>query len=511
MIKMHNAPRWIAVAALTVLSACAGNDPLLEGPRRLGEKTQAERSPDLSRLTSEAVNFFREKPVTILETDGKNQFALAADPGEKVPEVVVGEINATPMQFGPLLDQIAEKVGMSWRISGVGADDLMTRNVYFVQRSDALLEDVLEELSQITNAFIRVKGDRIIVSQEELFMARVPRMSGSQKILTLGLANLGATEIFQDDLSGTVSFRATRPVREAAQRLMTSMESGRDMIVYDFWLIDRSLRDSSGLGVDLAVEGALGDFNIGVSGVSDVVSTLGGGSPITAMVSTTMGGFDIASALTFLRALGDTETLARPTISLLSGTTSTFRTGQTESYIRSTEVVATSGDTTTSGTTVQDLETGIAIGLAGAYNSGVISTDFEIVVSELLEYQEFDTGSEKLRLPKTSQREMKAHLEARPGDVMVLGGIIRDQEMRTGRDIVGLGVPTGRSAESVKTETIILVRPRLVQIRPREGVQGAPADRIAVDVSSIPRRDNAAAAVVEEEEKIRDIIAALDE
>jgi hypothetical protein len=53
-----------------------------------------------------------------------------------------------------------------------------------------------------------------------------------------------------------------------------------------------------------------------------------------------------------------------------------------------------------------------------------------------------------------------------------LGGIIRDRQDKTQRNLGATDIPTNRMAQSQKTETLIFVRPRLVQIRPtgRSGV-----------------------------------------
>lgn len=83
---------------------------------------------------------------------------------------------------------------MSWRIAGPQKDTLLKQPIYFVQRSESLLKTVLDELSELSDAFYRVEGDRIIFSQDRLFVARVPRMADSQDILVSGLGSLGATE-----------------------------------------------------------------------------------------------------------------------------------------------------------------------------------------------------------------------------------------------------------------------------------------------------------------------------
>ncbi len=407
---------------MTALTACSGTGLPTSGEfKRIGNQSFSERSPNSRRTANDAVNFFAEAPVTRLETGGSNSFSLTSELGQEVPNVTVGAINAAPMEFGALLNQVAEQARMSWRIAGPQKDTLLKQPIYFVQRSESLLKTVLDELSELSDAFYRVEGDRIIFSQDRLFVARVPRMADSQDILVSGLGSLGATEVFADELSGTVTFRATRPVYTGVKRLMHSLEQGRDMIVYDFWIIDRNITDTAAAGVDLSIEGLAslaaditgGDLTIGGTGL--VEGMVGGGSN-GGFISGNLGGIGVEATTKFLRSLGETETVARPTVSMLSGGNSAFFSGEKSEYIRSINTSESDdGTTSSSGTDVRSLDTGVQIDVAGSHNSGVISTAFTLDISELIAFEEFDTGSVNLKLPKTASRTMDVHLEARPG------------------------------------------------------------------------------------------------
>lgn len=504
---------WRLAAAVTlsgVLAACSGSGlPGRDEFSRLGERDIGESPENLTR--QDAINFLAEAAVTRLETGDSSAFRLTTKRGHAVPRVPIGQINAAPLPFGVLLNQIAEQAGMSWRISGPGKDLLMEEEVFLVQRSETLLKSVLDNLSELTNAFYRINGDRIVFSKDRLFVVRVPRMAHSQEVFVDGLENLGAEEVFSDELSGTVSFRAARPVYRAVKRLMTSFEKGRDMIVYDFWLIDRDISDNSALGADFKIGdlGGLGsDVNEGEIGVggSSVVENLFSDGSDRGFISGNLGDVSVDVAANFLRALGETETISRPTVSMLSGGESSFSSGEKFEYIRSVNTTATEGGTTSSGTDVRSLEIGVEINVSGSHNSGVISTLFELDVSELLEFQEFDTGEVTLRLPRTSQRVLDARLEARPGDVMVLGGIIRDRQEINRNEIVGTGIPTQLGKSGGKTETVVLVRPRLVQIRPARESGGPDSAIVEEGVHRPPPEEAPVTDIIEEGARAKSLI-----
>jgi len=218
-----------------------------------------------------------------------------------------------------------------------------------------------------------------------------------------------------------------------------------------------------------------------------------------------LGSISVEATARFLRSLGETETVARPTISMLSGSDSSFSSGEKSEYIRSVSAAATDG-VTSSGTDVRTLETGVEISVTGAHNAGVISTDFEIDISELIAFEEFDTGEVTLRLPRTAQRVLDAHLEARPGDVMVLGGIIRERDERSSEEIVGTGIPTQRGKAATRTETIILVRPRLVQIRPTRGASETGRTEVEPGVNEIAPEANPITGVIDDEARARTVL-----
>lgn len=454
----------LALAAALAVSGCT-SEPLREPIQAIGDRDISRRTPD-SRLSREdALNFFREKPVTVMQTDASQQFQLKTEIGGAVPRVSVERLNAAPMRFPEILAQIGEQVGMSWTITGDERDALLNREVYYVQRNETMLETVLEELSKSTNSFYRIDGDRIVFEQSRSFTTSIPRFAGSQDIIRAGIESLGAENVFVDSITGAMTFRADRRAYHAILDLMRSFQAGRDMIVYDFWVIDRTLRDSAGAGISVSLSRDELSSSLGNIGALDTLEA----SPDGLTFQGNLGNLDVEATLNFIRALGQAETVARPTISMLSGSSAEFNSGEKYQYIRSVEKEQSTNsdnDSATSRTDVRDLETGVQIAVAGAHNAGVISSDLDIDLRDLIEFRDYDTGELTLQLPRTSERTINTQIEARPGDVMIIGGIIRDRQDKNQRNVLATDIPTSRTAQSIKTETIILVRPRLVQIRP---------------------------------------------
>lgn len=461
-----------ALVLLAMLGACTA--PALQtSPQSLADRDISQRTPDSRLMRQDAANFFREKPVTQLQIDASQQFQLKTDIGGAVPRVSVQKLNAAPMRFPDILAQIGEQVGMSWSITGDAREDLLTRDVYYVQRNETMLENVLEELSKSTNSFYRIDGDRIVFEQVRSFTTSIPRFADSQTIIRQGIESLGATNVFVDSVTGTMTFRADRRSYHAIVDLMESFQAGRDMIVYDFWIIDRVLRDNAGAGIEATISRNEVSAVLGSNG-ENLEAIDSGADNVTFQGN--LGNLGIEATLRLVRALGQAETVARPTLTMLSGSEASFQSGENFEYIRSirTPDAADNGAAAATGTTtdVRSLETGVRIDVKGSHNAGVVSTDLNIDLTDLIEFRNFDTEQVTLQLPRTSEREIQTQLEARPGDVMILGGIIRDRQEKSQRNLGATDVPSNRIAQSTKTETLILVRPRVVQIRPtgRTGV-----------------------------------------
>ena len=552
VIKKISAVRSLAILLLStsILAGCSSGLQNRDSFFSIGHGGNARVDGVGNISAQEAVNFLSEPPITVLETSTSNSLDLRTDLGEKVPDLMVGEINATPMAFGAVLNKVSDQVGMSWEIEDDDDNTLMNKNVNIVRRSDTSLKSVLDSLSSLTGSFYAVHGDQITFSKEKQFILRVPRMADSQEVLSAGLTNLGAKDVFTDKLSGTISFTASRSVFKNVRRLIASFEEGRDMVVYDVWIIDRQIGDDVGAGLsitgkdkkdesdsnsdsssndtssDTSSDGNSGS-NSGTTSLlssgstdtdSDNAVTLGGAGLISAIAkgasldgftTGTVGNMSVKVAASFLRSLGKAETVARPTISMLSGGESEFKSGSSREYIREVTTNTDDDGDVSDSTDTQTLETGVNVKVSGSHHGGVISSDFEIEVNEFIQFEEFDTGDVALRLPETTQRTLTAHLEARPGDVMILGGIIRNKEILGGTELIGLGIPISRSKEMSKSETILLVRPRLVQIRPIGQKNRSGTTFVEEGIGFKPVADNPIEGVLQDEKKARGLLGKL--
>ena len=62
--------------------------------------------------------------------------------------------------------------------------------------------------------------------------------------------------------------------------------------------------------------------------------------------------------------------------------------------------------------------------ISGQYSGGMIVTDLDLRLATLLGFEEFESGEGTMKLPNTAERKIEQTLLARPGDVLVLAGVM---------------------------------------------------------------------------------------
>ena len=217
-------------------------------------------------------------------------------------------------------------------------------------------------------------------------------------------------------------------------------------------------------------------------GGSDI--TLEPGNPVTGFVTSTLGGafamaFDIGDFNAFLELLeqqGDTRVLSSPRVSTLNNQKAVIKAGTDEFFVTN---VSSNTVTGTSSTTSRDVEltpffSGIALDVTPQISDdGAVTLHIHPTVSEVTDQQKNVTVSGEtdiLPLAFSQIRESDSIVKARSGQIIVIGGLMRnsmiDENFGTPvlSKIPGLGklFKSKRSVEQ-KTELVILLKPIVIQ------------------------------------------------
>ncbi len=180
--------------------------------------------------------------------------------------------------------------------------------------------------------------------------------------------------------------------------------------------------------------------------------------------------------LNALKAYGNVKVLSNPKITLLNGQPAMLTVGESVRYIdKVTSTIDTEHGIVTYDVDTKSILSGLGLGVVACIGSnGEVVLHLTPVTSKLeepIEYKQFgSTGSEStVGLPRIFLREMTTTARVKSGQVLVIGGLIDDQEGRDQNKIPLLGdIPIlGYLFKHIhrytnKRELIILLKPQIV-------------------------------------------------
>ena len=207
------------------------------------------------------------------------------------------------------------------------------------------------------------------------------------------------------------------------------------------------------------------------------------GNPITGFTTSTLGGaftmaFDIGDFNAFLELLeqqGDTRVLSSPRVSTLNNQKAVIKAGTDEFFVTD---VSSNTVTGTSSTTSRDVEltpffSGIALDVTPQISAdGEVTLHIHPTVSEVSDQQKILTVSgetDTLPLAFSEIRESDSIVKARSGQIIVIGGLMRNSTIDESFGTPGLSRIPGignlfksRRAVERKTELVILLKPIVI-------------------------------------------------
>lgn len=283
---------------------------------------------------------------------------------------------------------------------------------------------------------------------------------GTIQLLKRGVADDDVTPtagVTQDTLFATKAKQVLIEVRFAEVDRTQSRNLGLDYILQDKdWTHSRFL--AGGLAPQVPTTP---NFTRVESTVRDVSLS----SVVNQLFEWRKGGPDITTALNALEERGLVRTLATPNLLAISGEIASFLAG---GEFPIPVVQATTGTAASSSVTIEFKEFGIRL----LFRPEVI-TDDEIRLFIAPEVSVLDTSTgiqiSGFSIPSLTTRRASTTVQMRPGESLIIGGLLSQFDTKTNREVPYLGrIPIlGKlfSSEKFKkeeTELLVLVTPRLV-------------------------------------------------
>jgi len=332
------------------------------------------------------------------------------------------------------------------------------------------IDDVVRRLCGLADLYCTYEGGILEIKETETFTVSLPPLDDAGfESISNGLEAVSGAETVIDDSTRTLIYTVTQRNAARAKRYFDRIRANTALIVYETYIWEVQLDTANSAGIRWDELNSVGKFNTGISldgGISNQVGTpITIGLPTMENVSLTTG--DI---FRFLSEQGAVKTISQPQLTVLSGSEANLRVAETINYIESlTRTTDDDGDETVS-TTTSEVDTGFTLNIASSWDQSTVYAAIELEIDEFLGFETFDAGSDDtLQLPRTSERELTTQVRSRPGDSILIAGLVRERDEY---DVAGLGagspvIPTGRTGQTDNTELVILLRPRVIRYVPQ--------------------------------------------
>lgn len=245
-------------------------------------------------------------------------------------------------------------------------------------------------------------------------------------------------------------------------------------VLIEAQIIEVNLSEGQQLGIDWQ--------NISVLSASEtlqnlgqtLVSVTGDSSGDDSFYNLTVDGdqYSVGGVIRALKSYGNLKVLSNPRLKALNGQSAVISVGQSISYLKSlTRTTEGSGDeqTTEISTEVGAIFDGILLGVTPVIkNNGSVALHVVPIKSELvsLDQQQLGDGDAyRLTFPTVNLREISTVIEVKPGNLVVLGGLImeREQEEENGLPILeklpvlGWAFKTKKTSKE-KVEMVVIIK-----------------------------------------------------
>ncbi|MGI2170283.1 pilus (MSHA type) biogenesis protein MshL [Shewanella sp. MF05960] len=287
----------------------------------------------------------------------------------------------------------------------------------------------------------------------------------------------GGRQVVVTPQAGLVTIRAFPNELRQVRAFLTTAESHlQRQVILEAKIIEVTLSDGYQQGIQWEnLLGHVDSTNINFStsagqGLSDTISSVIGG-----VTSLNVTGTDFSTMISLLDTQGDVDVLSSPRVTATNNQKAVIKVGNDEYFV--TDVSTTTVSSTTTVTTPEveltPFFSGIALDVTPQIdeNGNVLLHVHPSVidVQEQTKIIQISDSTLELPLAQSEIRESDTVIRAASGDVVVIGGLMKSENIETVSKVPFLGdIPflgeafTSRSKSKQKTELIILLKPTVV-------------------------------------------------
>lgn len=450
LVSNNRLKSFVSLCLVLVLGACAQAD--LPAARNLAipSPAMAEPRPESINEAPDSVLYLPlGSDVLVPEAVGAGQLPLEyVGPFELRSETVAGALQLVMADY---------EVPLAFE-----TEEGLTRTVT-VANLRGPLNRVVHKICSLADLYCAYEDGLLVVKETQTFTVTVPPVGEDTEVLdalSTGIeAITGATPI-TEEATRTIIYEATNRTSEIAERYFQRLRSSTALIVFEVYIWEVALESENATGVDWEKIDTFGKFNLSfdLQGSADTDLT-----PISIGLPTTDSTFAAADVLEFISSYGAVKTISQPQITVLSGAEATLRAADTVNYVSSLERSVDDGEVTVS-TETDSVDTGFTLTISSSWDSSTIYGNIAIELQEFQGFDNFDADGTTLRLPQTTEREVSTQVRIRPGDSLLIAGLVResDEYDSSGPGFAEPILPTSRGADVSNRELVFLLKPRVI-------------------------------------------------
>ncbi len=341
------------------------------------------------------------------------------------------------------------------------------------------LNKVVRHLCGLAELYCAFEDGIMIVKDTQTFTVKIPPISqdtGFMQSVATGLQAIVGTSPILDTSTRTIIYEASQRNADMALRYFQRMRSSTALIVFETYIWEVALDGGNSTGINWQLLQSIGKFNtgieltgsIGVGATGSFASPVSIGLPVTGSIKNADGSFGATEVFDFLSRFGAVKTISQPQITVLSGSEATLRAADRTNFVSNISETLDNGQSSTSVST-DSVETGFTLTIASAWDNATVYADISISLTDVIQIDDFTFsttggGSTQIQLPRTTEREVTTQVRIRPGDSLLLAGLVREDDnyQSTGPGLDSPILPTSRTAETSNVEVVFLMRPRVV-------------------------------------------------
>jgi hypothetical protein len=344
------------------------------------------------------------------------------------------------------------------------------------------LDKVISRVCGLGDLYCSYEDEALIVKDTETFVVALPPLGDDFSFddIATGLESLTGIAPTIDAATNTMIYSTTARNAVKAENYFKRLRANTALVVYETYIWEVALDSINSAGIQWEHLSDLGNFNTGISLAGAISNQVG--TPISIGLPT-KGPVNLAvdDVVRFISEQGAVKTISQPQLTVLSGSSATLaineRTNYVESFTRTIDELT--GDETIS-TSIAEVENGFNLTIASKWDDSTVYGDIDIELQELLGFDPFDAGGgETVNLPRTSERSLQTQVRVRPGDSILIAGLVRERDQfdTSGPGFMTPLIPVDRTVQTVNTELVFLLRPRVIVYDSPEDIATAPIDK----------------------------------